>query len=249
MKGIGISGFCNNIAIISKEVKIGEEGVVFMYNCIDLNGEILSNKWFEDIYRVNGIHYGVDAKRVEEDKNAIFSKEEQRCDLYKINSDKTIELIANKRELLKQIDNVDAPACHWGHCCKDDKVLLKKKSYNSVNNFSYSDANTSINVNVDHGESIIFYKKIDRAIICDSINNVYLINSKGQVISNISLSIPALKSNLTREDYTYTLFIKDYFNGLFVLYADKFYLIDINGSIIKTMKEYPDSIECFADNQ
>jgi len=236
-----ISGFCNNIAIISRgENRLGE------FNLINSKGEILSDKWFDDVNQINRIHYGIDENRIYKEDGTHYIEQERHV-FYKINLEKNIQIVDKSINILKLSKEIP-PFCHF-QCCDMDVVHLKK--VDNTLPYRYTDFQTNIFSNLYYGDEIIYNKKIDRALVIDSLYNVHLINAKGEIISNISSKIPRLKSIISNDIYHKHEILNSLeliYNGLFVIDEnDKFYLMDINGNTIKVMAEYPALIDCSSD--
>jgi hypothetical protein len=201
------SDFCNGKSIVGR---FDEDKSEMEYNLLNLNGELINEFWINEISNLNS--------------------------------------------------EISCIHTHY-----EDEIWIDK-NINSDNVITYRNGNISIipKFNI-YGSGILFNKKYDRALVSDG-SKIYLINGKGEVINNISNSFNEINffDNLNFEfinglgeiNVSETFLIdKDdkiirktnsseilnfevlTIRGIKININSKYYLIDINGNVVKEMNQ------------
>ena len=223
------SGFCNGIACVSLDYN--------KYNFINTSGEYLSGIWFEEFRRISGVYYG------------MTNNDEGVLNFYQININKKIELSQNQSNI-SELFNLN-------------RGVIEECNNNSNNLIRFFYENGLVGLKNERGEVIIYpkYDKVydfnDNRALAFIKDIGYIINEKGDIICNLSEKIPkfnfrslgltfldercfSFKNGLLHAETSETKWV-----GEEKTVTHDYYLIDINGNIIKRVSIIPDYL--FAD--
>ena len=215
------SEFSNGIASVS----LGFE----KDNFINANGEYLSDKWFTYTIKLNGIYYGIEES---ENGNRIF---------YKININKKIELAQNQTSLNKFFEEGEFEN-NTLHPYKDIQIGEEKRIVTNL--YGYKNEINEVKIPPKYHLGLDFNN--NRALVLMD-EMIFIINEKGEIICNLSEKIPKIKiwyggGNINRfengiiELYTY----ESTWVGEEQTHVFKYYLIDVNGNIVKELSKSSD---------
>ena len=123
-----------------------------------------------------------------------------------------------------------------------DRTKYFQRNENETDNKGYVNEKGEIIIktNINYGNLCSYNKKLDRALVFENEKIPYLINKKGEIISNLSEKI----ADLNASENMYFKFIngigelvvvKKSWDGEEEKFDYQYYLIDINGNIIKKM--------------
>ena len=124
----------------------------------------------------------------------------------------------------------------------NDKIYLEKFIHNNQK-IIYKNEKIELTTNINSSGTGIFYnKKVDRALIFENDSIAYLINGKGEIIVRISDKINDLDlyNNLNFEFINglgQLAAVKEQGHGDMKISESEFWLIDVDGNIIKRMQE------------
>ena len=118
--------------------------------------------------------------------------------------------------------------------------FLTKSPCPRIISLNFEKGEIIIKTNINYGNLCSYNKKLDRALVFENEKIPYLINKKGEIISNLSEKI----ADLNASENMYFKFIngigelvvvKKSWDGEEEKFDYQYYLIDINGNIIKKM--------------